>query len=75
VWSKDGKRLHYVDGGQKLIAADIRTEKDSVQVSARRTTRQLAWACSSDRWWAWTGKRPTGANANGEPDSLREPYH
>jgi hypothetical protein len=42
VWSKDGKRLHYVDAGQRLIAADIRTEKDSVQVGARRTLFQTS---------------------------------
>jgi hypothetical protein len=48
VWSKDGKRLHYVDPGQKLIAADIRTEKDSVQVGARRTLFQTSVTASFD---------------------------
>ena len=48
VWSKDGKRLHYVDAGQSLIAADIRTEKDSVQVGARRTLFQTSVTPSFD---------------------------
>jgi len=48
VWSKDGKRLHYVDAGQRLIAADIRTEKDSVQVGARRTLFQTSVTASFD---------------------------
>jgi eukaryotic-like serine/threonine-protein kinase len=48
VWSKDGKRLHYVDEGQRLIAADIRTEKDSVQVGARRTLFQTSVPQSFD---------------------------
>jgi eukaryotic-like serine/threonine-protein kinase len=48
VWSKDGKRLHYVDAGQSLIAADIRTERDSVQVGARRTLFQTSVTPSFD---------------------------
>jgi Tol biopolymer transport system component len=36
VWGKDGKRLYYVDAGQKLVAADVRVEKDAVQVGERR---------------------------------------
>ena len=48
MWSKDGKRLHYVDAGQKLIAADIRTEKDSVQVGGRRTLFQTSVTRSFD---------------------------
>ena len=48
MWSKDGKRLHYVDAGQSLIAADIRTEKDSVQVGARRTLVQTSVAPTFD---------------------------
>jgi hypothetical protein len=42
VWSKDGTRLHYLDAEQSLIAADIRTEKDSVKVGARRTLFQTS---------------------------------
>jgi hypothetical protein len=48
VWSKDGKRLHYVDAGQRLIAADIRIEKDSVQVAARKPLFQTSVAPSFD---------------------------
>jgi Tol biopolymer transport system component len=48
VWSRDGKRLHYVDAGQRLIAADIRTERDSVQVGARKTLFQTSVAPSFD---------------------------
>jgi eukaryotic-like serine/threonine-protein kinase len=48
VWSKDGKRLYYVDMGQKLIAADIRAENDSVQVGARRTLFQTTVTLSFD---------------------------
>jgi Tol biopolymer transport system component len=42
VWAKDGKRLYYVDAAQRLTSADIRTEKDSVQVTARNTLFQTS---------------------------------
>jgi eukaryotic-like serine/threonine-protein kinase len=34
VWSKDGKRLYYLDPGQTLMAVDVKTEKNSVQIGA-----------------------------------------
>ena len=37
VWSKDGKRLYYQGADQKLTVADIKIEKNSVQVGARAT--------------------------------------
>jgi len=48
VWNTDGKRLYYLDVGQRLIAADIRTEKDSVQVGARSTLFQTSVTPSFD---------------------------
>jgi len=48
VWGKDGKRLYYIDISQKLIAADIRTENDSVQVSARTPLVQTNLAPNFD---------------------------
>jgi eukaryotic-like serine/threonine-protein kinase len=42
VWGKDGKKLYYLDAGQKLTAVEIRTEKDSVQVGAPRTLFQTS---------------------------------
>ena len=48
VWGKDGKRLYYIDISQKLIAADIRTESDSVQVSARTPLVQTNLAPNFD---------------------------
>ena len=35
VWSKDGKRLYYQAADQRLNVADIRIEKNSVQVGTR----------------------------------------
>jgi Tol biopolymer transport system component len=34
VWSKDGKRLYYLDASQKMTAVDIQTANDSVQIGA-----------------------------------------
>ena len=48
MWGKDGKRLYYIDISQKLIAADIRTESDSVQVSARTPLVQTNLAPNFD---------------------------
>jgi Tol biopolymer transport system component len=48
VWAKDGKRLYYVDTGQKLVAADIRVEKDGVQVGERRILFQTSITPSFD---------------------------
>jgi Tol biopolymer transport system component len=48
VWAKDGKRLYYIDISQKLIAADIRTDNDSVQVSARTPLAQTNLAPNFD---------------------------
>jgi hypothetical protein len=48
VWAKDRKRLYYLDPGQKLVAADIETERDSVQVVARKTLFQTTVTLSFD---------------------------
>jgi len=37
VWSKDGKRLYFLDASQRLTEVDIRADKDAVQVSAPKT--------------------------------------
>jgi eukaryotic-like serine/threonine-protein kinase len=42
VWSKDGKRLYYLDAGQKLTKVDVKSDKDSVQVGAPVTLFQTA---------------------------------
>jgi eukaryotic-like serine/threonine-protein kinase len=42
VWSKDGKRLYYLDTGQRLTAVDIRTDKNSVQIGAARVLFQTS---------------------------------
>src|SRR5215471_2816982 len=48
VWARDGKRLYYLDPGKKLIAADIRTEQDLVQVVSRKTLFQTTVTVSFD---------------------------
>jgi eukaryotic-like serine/threonine-protein kinase len=48
VWSRDGKRLYYLDPGQKLIEADIQVDKDSVQVSGRKSLFQTSLSLSFD---------------------------
>ncbi len=42
VWGKDGKRLYYLDAGQKLTMVDIHTSRDSVQVGAPRALFQTS---------------------------------
>ena len=42
VWSKDGKKLYYLDAFLKLTAVDIRVAKDSVQIGAQKTLFQTA---------------------------------
>jgi eukaryotic-like serine/threonine-protein kinase len=42
VWGKDGRRLYYLDAGQKLTVVDIRTDKDSVQVGAPKILFQTS---------------------------------
>jgi hypothetical protein len=34
VWSKDGKKLFYLDGSQKMTVVDVQTANDSVQIGA-----------------------------------------
>ena len=47
MWSRDDKRLYYVDAGQRFIA-EIETAKDWVQVNARRTLFQTSITASFD---------------------------
>ncbi len=42
LWSKDGKRLYYLDPGLKLTVADVRTDAESVQVSIPKTLFQTS---------------------------------
>lgn len=42
VWSKDGKRLYYLDPTQKLVSVDIQLGKDSVQIGRAETLFQTA---------------------------------
>ena len=42
VWSKDGKRLYYLDPGLKLAVVDIRTDAESVQISTPKTLFQTS---------------------------------
>lgn len=42
VWSKNGKRLYYLDAGQRLTAVDIARDKDSVQVGTPRALFQTS---------------------------------
>ena len=37
VWSKDGKRLYYLDANQKLSVVEIKIENNAVQTGARKT--------------------------------------
>ena len=37
VWSKDGKRLYFLDASQRLTEVDIKADNDAVQVSASKT--------------------------------------
>lgn len=39
---KDGKRLYYLEAGQRLTVVDIRTDKDSAQVGSPRTLFQTS---------------------------------
>jgi eukaryotic-like serine/threonine-protein kinase len=40
VWAKDGKQLYFLDAGQRLSVAEVRTDKDAVQVGPPRTLFQ-----------------------------------
>jgi Tol biopolymer transport system component len=40
VWSKDGKKLYYLDTLRKLVAVEIQTSGDSVQLGAPKTLFQ-----------------------------------
>jgi eukaryotic-like serine/threonine-protein kinase len=40
VWSRDGKKLYYLDSSQKMIAVDIQTANDSVQIGVPKTLFQ-----------------------------------
>jgi len=40
VWSKDGKKLYYLDGSQRMTAVDIQTAKESVQIGVPKTLFQ-----------------------------------
>jgi eukaryotic-like serine/threonine-protein kinase len=40
VWSKDGKRLYFLDGSQKMIAVDIQTTNDSVHIGVPKALFQ-----------------------------------
>jgi Tol biopolymer transport system component len=42
VWSKDGKRLYYLDAGLKLTVVDIRMDAESVQISTPKTLFQTS---------------------------------
>ncbi|MGC1451302.1 MAG: protein kinase, partial [Candidatus Sulfotelmatobacter sp.] len=46
VWSKDGKKLYYLDTSQRMIAVDIRTASDSVQIGAPMTLFQTGMRSS-----------------------------
>ncbi len=40
VWSKDGKKLFYLDNSQRMTAVDIQTEGDSVHIGPPKTLFQ-----------------------------------
>jgi eukaryotic-like serine/threonine-protein kinase len=40
VWSRDGKRMYYLDSSQKMISVDIQTANDSVQIGVPKTLFQ-----------------------------------
>jgi Tol biopolymer transport system component len=40
VWSKDGKKLYYLDGLRKMVAVEIQASRDSVQIGAPKTLFQ-----------------------------------
>ena len=40
VWSKDGKKLYYLDSSQRMTAVEIQTANESVQVGEPRTLFQ-----------------------------------
>jgi serine/threonine-protein kinase len=42
VWSRDGKRLYYLDVGQRLTAVDIKTDKDSIEFGTPKTLFQTS---------------------------------
>ena len=48
VWSKDGKRLYYLDAERKLTVVDIKIEKNAVQAGARKTLFQTNLTSSFD---------------------------
>jgi len=42
VWGKEGRRLYYLDAGQKLTVVDVETDKESVQISTPKTLFQTS---------------------------------
>jgi sugar lactone lactonase YvrE len=40
VWSKDGRRLYFLDSAQKLVAVDIQAKPDSVSMGEPKTLFQ-----------------------------------
>ena len=42
VWSKDGKRLYYLDAAQKLTAVNLASEKESISIGKPTTLFQTA---------------------------------
>jgi eukaryotic-like serine/threonine-protein kinase len=40
VWSRDGKKLYYLDASQKMTAVDLQTANDSVQIGVPKTLFQ-----------------------------------
>ena len=57
LWSKDGKRLYYLDAGLKLTAVDIQSDKDSVQVGTPKALFQTT---------VMTTNSGTGVNVTGD---------
>jgi hypothetical protein len=42
VWSKDGKRLYYLDPAQKLTVVDLTAQKESISIGKPTTLFQTA---------------------------------
>ena len=42
VWSRDGKKLYYLDGNQKMTAVEVQTANESVQISPPKTLFQTS---------------------------------
>lgn len=42
VWSKDGKRLYYLDTGQRLTSVEVTADKNSVQIGAAKVLFQTS---------------------------------